>query len=241
MPYFLSDKKLVLNQPVEIEGEEARHILLSHRAKAGDRVVMQDIEGGRFEVEVVSPAKKKLTVKPLKSVAVPKEPDKSLVLFQSWVSEKVLDLILQKSVELGVTEVVLFNSQNTATKMAREKFELKIKRWQKLMWEAAKQCGRGKIPQLGYSTDVESLEPKLEQLDRIFLADIEGKEFKEVILLANQTGALGCIVGPEGGFSQEELIRLKNHAAIVPVRLSQYTLRAETAALAALSLLSVLK
>src|SRR6185436_18434707 len=97
MPYFLSDKNLSLHEKIEIAGEEARHILLAHRIKQGEKIKVQGPDGKRYLVEITEINRNKLSVMPQEEIKAPQEPLVAITLFQSIVSEKALDFIFQKS------------------------------------------------------------------------------------------------------------------------------------------------
>src|SRR5258708_49307 len=157
MAYFLSDKNLQTDQSFAVEGEEARHILLSHRVKKGERIKLQGPNNKRFLCEVTDARKDRLAVKVLQAVFVPAEPSLKLSLFQAKISENALDFILQKSTELGVSRIVLFNSANVATKLSKDQYDGKSERWNKILWEAAKQCERIGPPGLEFVSDMDGV------------------------------------------------------------------------------------
>lgn len=230
--YFLSGQKLDSGKEVEIAGEEAAHILLSHRIKKGEMVKLQDMDGKRYQAEVGDVGKKTLTVIVGQSLPVPREPVVNITLFQSVVALNTLDIILQKSVELGAARVVLFNSNHTATKLSPEKFQDKYPRWQKVLWEAAKQCERGQVPQLDFVDDLEGVVEYVKKLDLVLVLDITGTK------LANKDPkikSIGLVVGPEGGLSRDELSPLLHLSTAKAVTLGPLMLRADTAAISALA------
>jgi len=229
MPYFLSDKNLSLGGEVELSDAEARHILLSHRVKVGEKIKIQGSDGKRFLSEVVSVTKKNLTVKPTEALKVPDEPRVKITLFQSVVSEKALGFIFQKGTELGVSEIVLFNSKNTATKLSQDLFKKKFDRWNKILMEAAKQSERAIWPKLTFAKDLDAAIALMKH-NKIFLADVSG--VNPTTLQPLHPTTLAIIIGPEGGFTPEELSRLQSLPNIQLISLGPILLRADTAALA---------
>lgn len=232
MPYFLSDKNLSLNQETEVSGEEARHILFAQRIKKGEKIKLQGPDGKRFLSEVVSADKKSLKILPVESLPTPQEPKVKITLFQSVVSEKALDFIFQKGTELGLNKVVLFNSKNTATKLSADGFKKKQERWNKILMESAKQCERVKWPELEFVNLIEGVLSKAKSCDKILLMDIIGERH---LALSTNNLALGLIVGPEGGFTEEEIKTFKTLANLQAISLGLTLLRAETAALAGIA------
>lgn len=238
MSYFLTDQKLETNQEFTLSAEEARHILLARRMKKGDSLNLQDGLGNRFDVKIIEASKKGLNVKVGERVVVPKEPILKTTLFQAYVNEKALDFILQKTTELQVTKIVLFNSQNVATKLTKEVFEKKKERWNKILWEAAKQSDRLVVPELSAVWVQEELFKNMESLDQNFLCDANGENFLKVVQTCKLLKSCSVVVGPEGGFVKEEIELFKSQTNIKMVSLGYAVLRAETAALASVAILN---
>jgi 16S rRNA (uracil1498-N3)-methyltransferase len=230
MPYFLSKKNLALNQEAQISGEEAAHILLSHRVKVGEKIKLQGPDGKRFLAEVVKASKKDVAVKVLESLVVPAEPAVEIVLFQAAVSEKALDFIFQKGTELGLSKIVLFNSANVSAKLSKEQFAKKSGRWNKILNEAAKQSERAKAPALEFADDIFQL---LAGFDKVILADISGSPIKNLKILTS----CAVIIGPEGGFTAAEIQEFEALNNMQTVSLGPILLRAETAALAIVAII----
>lgn len=234
MPYFFSQKNLQLNSVVNLTGEEALHLLLSHRVKAGEAVKLQGPDGKRFLGEVVTCSKLELSVKITEELKIVNELPVRFTLFLSVVSEKAFDLILQKYTELGAVKICLFNSKNTAVQMSREIFNKKTARWNKIFRESAKQSERSKWPALDFLASLEDVVKEVSGFDKLYLADLSGRIVNKV---PSDCLNIGLIVGPEGGFTKKEIeifYRLKN---LETIRLSPFVLKAETAAIAALSVL----
>jgi len=232
MPYFLSDRNLTTGLDVEIAGEEARHILLAHRAKKGERVELQGPDGKRYEAEIKEIGRNKLKLEIQHQIAIPQEPNIAITLFQSVVNEKALDFIFQKGTELGLSKIVLFNSANTAAKLSLEKFAAKKDRWNKILTEAAKQSERSRWPSLEFVVDVDGAIEKMKGLDKVFLTDISGQKLN----VKSKMSKVALIIGPEGGFTQEEISQFKQLPNLHTLSLGPILLRTETAALASLAI-----
>lgn len=235
MPYFLSDNKIAIGPTFELKGDEADHVLLSRRAKIGDRIKVQGSNGKRFTSEITKIGKHQLMLKSLEEIVVPPEPLIKIVLYQSAVATNTLDTILQKATELAAAEIVLFNSQYTATRLSADKFRDKFFRWQKVLWEAAKQCERANIPNLRYLSGVDELAAEATKLDQLFVFDITGQKLQinRQSLIVNR---LGVVIGPEGGLSSDELKLLSGLPNSRLTSLGPLLLKADTAAVAALAI-----
>ena len=227
MPYFFSEENLSLGQAVNIAGDEARHILLSHRIKVGEKIKLQGPDRKRFLCQVKKVLKSQLSAEPVLELSLPQEPKTDVVLFQTVVSEKALDFIFQKSTELGVKNIILFNSANAATKLSREIYEKKFSRWGKIISEAAKQSERAVIPTLEFLSGIDQVIKKAQNLNSCFVLDVNGSSINP----GNSTASIGLVVGPEGGFTGSELEAFKL-AGLKLLKVGDVILRAETAALA---------
>jgi 16S rRNA (uracil1498-N3)-methyltransferase len=234
MSYFLYPKVLEKNQTIKLDGNELGH-LFSRRVKPGEKMNLQGVDEKRFECEIVSVGKKEVSLKVLNEVLVPKELDVKITLFQSFVNEQALDFILQKSTELGANKIILFNSQNTASKLLSGIFEKKSVRWNKILWEAAKQCDRMHPPGLEFAEGVESVVAGLSKYEKIVLLDPKGESVKNSWQSWPINKSCAIIVGPEGGFTEVEVEKFKSLTNCSPVSLGPVLLRAETAALAGIS------
>lgn len=231
MSYFLSNKNLKDGENCEITGPEAAHILLARRVKIGEKIKLQGPDQKRFLAEVVSFSKKSLFVKVLEELALPKEPVLHITLFQALIAENALDNILQKSTELGVAKVVLFNAKNTPAHLS-DKVEKKLERWQKIALEAAKQSDRAKPAGIVFTS---KLNEELKQLDKVFLLEKNSeKAFRNYS--KEKFENLGLLVGPEGGFTDEEVKNFEGLKNVLSVKLGPRILRADTAATTAVSI-----
>ena len=235
MPYFLSPVNLQIGQRLDLAGEEAGHLLLSRRLRPGEAVRLQGPDGKRFLCEAVEVKKKSLTAVVKEQVGVPPEPKTTTTLFLAYISQAALDVVLQKTTELLAGRVVLFNSQNVAHALTRQKFEERQPRWAKILWEAAKQSERAAPPELMYAKDLPAalaLAGKLEQV--ILLDPTAGKKLGQVV--ERGLGTLGLFVGPEGGLTQVENQQVLGLPRSAAANLGPVLLRAETAALAAVAI-----
>jgi len=228
MGYFLTILDLQLNEEFWLEGEEAKHLLGSRRIRLGERIEIQDQNIRRFSCEVLETERHRLRLSPKEQTVVPKEPSLKLWLHQGMIKEKALDWVLQKSVELGAAGVNLFVSDYSQPLPKGKDLDKKLQRWHRIMVEAAKQSGRALVPELKLSE-----ENALHQIyggpSFVFDPYLPPVPLKS---LAPMDLESHLILGPEGGFSREELKSFQGKA----LSLGPRVLRAETAALAALAL-----
>jgi 16S rRNA (uracil1498-N3)-methyltransferase len=232
MPYFIIDKNFGVNDEISLEGDEATHVLFSHRARIGDELKIQNKNHLRFFAKILTIEKKTCKLKVLNELSSPQENSCQISLFVSYVSEKVLDIILQKATEFGVNKIILFNSHNTAVKLSKETFLKKSARWNKILTEAAKQSERAYWPSLEYRQDTNKILTDLNAVDLVCLADVSGGFNKNPQVKA---ASIALVVGPEGGFTEQEVESLKKLNNLKLVKLSNFVLRTETAAIGLLA------
>lgn len=233
MSYFLTTTPLQLNTAHTIQGDEAKHLLLSRRIKVGEEIEVQDAKDNRFVCIVEKVGKKSLEYLPTQKLVTPDEYSTHITLCQALIAEQTLDIVIQKATELGVQTIVIFPSDHSPNSFKPEK----IDRWKKIAQEAAKQCGRVRPPQIILNTLTTLLKESLTH-NTFYLS-----QHAELTLLRAQKnitkgGKVIILVGPEGGWSSTEQDDLSaSHAA--GLKLSQFVLRAETAAIAAVSQISL--
>lgn len=225
MSFFFVETPLTIGTPAEISGDAAHHIAAVRRMKVGDQVELQDPSGARFVAEIVEAGKRSLTVTPLRMTPLPLPPERQVTLLQAYIAEQKLDVVLQKATELGAARIIIWQAEYSPHEVSADRMAHKIERFLAIMQNACEQSGRPDIPMLDFAP---SLEAALNMTDATPLAlDASGTG-------AFPTGPLALIVGPEGGFSDDERY-VRNARQISTVSLGTYTLRAETAAIAGLA------
>lgn len=208
-----------------------------------------------------SASRRAITVKILEEISTPPEPKLKVILFQALIHEQALDYILQKSTELGAATIVIFPSENTPTQFHGERLIHKIERWQKIALEAAKQCDRVQTPELQFAVDFEEAVERAKKVEKILVFDQRGhpfdltsdhpkplleKEGKSPTISSPFEGevgrgrSIGIFIGPEGGFTPEELTTLRALPNATAVRMGPRILRTETAATAAIAIVQTL-
>lgn len=151
-------------------------------------------------------------------------------LYQGLPKSDKFEWIIQKCVELGVNSIIPFNSQRTIVKWDKKKEKKKIERYNEISSSAAKQSKRSYIPIVENLIDFDDMIDKLKEKNIILAYENRGATLKEV-LLKNKMEEINIIIGPEGGFSEEEVKEFENINASI-VNLGNRILRTETAAIA---------
>ena len=163
-------------------------------------------------------------------------------MFQGLPKSDKMDLIIQKCVELGVFRVVPVTTKRTVVKLDAKKEESRRKRWTAVSESAAKQSGRGIIPEI---SGVQSFREAVEEAGELDVCLIPYEKAENMartreILSGIPAGAsIGVFIGPEGGFEEEE-VREAMEAGARPITLGRRILRTETAGMAVLAMLGYL-
>lgn len=215
--------------------EDSRHIEKVLRMKCGDEILVFDGTGFEYTARLTAIEKNLCKAEILKKEFSLSEPKTKITLFQGLPKSGKMELIVQKAVELGVMRVVPVMMERCVTRITNAAAGAeKAKRWNKVSVEAAKQCGRGLVPEV---LEPVTFEKAIEMLEKIQLPlmpyEVLGHEGKCDLrnVLENNPDAteFGIMVGPEGGFSDEEAAFTIEHG-IRAVGLGKRILRTETVA-----------
>ena len=166
------------------------------------------------------------------------ELDNHIVLYQGLPKGDKMELIIQKAVELGVSEIVPVAMKNCVVKLDEKKAQSKCKRWQAIAESAAKQSKRTVIPQIQMPLSWKQALEEAKELDVVLVPyeNERGMEATREIFRSIPEGAsIGVMIGPEGGFSPEEIAQLDKD--MHRISLGRRILRTETAGMATLSML----
>jgi 16S rRNA (uracil1498-N3)-methyltransferase len=217
-----------------VRGEEARHLGRVLRAREGERVLLFDGKGRRWEGIIARTAAEEVRVTGL--AALPSgEPGRDLWLLASLVKGERWEWLLEKAVELGATRILPLLAEYGVARPG-DRAEAKLDRWRKCLLAAAKQCERGRIPRLDAPLTASSLVGSLPPLppgEVRFLLAARGSP--PALHVPPQAPRVLLAVGPEGGWTEaEEKAFLA--AGFTAASLGPRILRSETAALAALAM-----
>lgn len=235
MPRFFIDE--MPENRVIITGEDAQHIGRSLRMRRGEKITAC-CQGTDIECEIVEITSDSVECEVIGKFPSPAEPGIKVTLFMALPKSDKMELIIQKSVELGVSSIVPVLTARCISRPDRKSLEGKISRWQKIALSAAKQSGRGLIPEVCQAIGFDECLDCASKLDRAFFFYEKGGESLSKIW-KDGAGTVGLIVGPEGGFEPEEAASSEAHG-ILTASLGKRILRCETAPLAALSAIMLL-
>lgn len=225
---FYFDKNNLDGNKVFLDGDEFRHLVLVLRKRVGDLVILFCGDGFDYYSKIAKISKKDAELEITKKVKNETESSVDLTIFQALAKGEKLSLIAQKLTEIGADELKIFSSKfcdvtEKTTKLAR---------LDKIVISASKQCGRSKL--MLVSDKVLSFSEMLDSFSKfdLVLCAYENEENLHIAkVLDNFKGKkVAVIIGPEGGFSPEEIDEIKKSGAKI-VTLGKRILRTETAAI----------
>ena len=224
------ENEITENTDILVSGDEGKHMSRVMRIKAGDTVEVCDGSGLTYRGEVIAVTKNDVTVHVGCGEPDASEPKTKVYLFAGLSKGAKMELVIQKSVELGVTAVVPVETEFAVAK------EGKPERWQRIAFEAAKQCKRPTVPKIYDAVSFDEAVVMLKDLDASICAYEKERTvgITETLNKVSPGGTCGIFVGPEGGFSEREIEKLA-HDGVSVVSLGKRILRTETAAIVMLT------
>jgi len=243
MSYFIFDGVLNLGKQYELKGEESSHITKSRRLRPGDSFLIQDQQGQQFEAILKSFDHNSLLFTTQKPIVIPPASPLCIEILQALPKQKALDFILQKTTELGMSRLDVFCGRHSQKTFRSSEKQHHLKRWQRIVSEASKQCGRQFAPEIHFHPDISTALETLPECSNSWVLvpkETDAISWKKISSSGNDMiKHHRVLIGPEGGFHQDE-IKLSLHSGMRPVYLGPRILRTETAAMSAVSILQFL-
>ncbi len=234
MAWFFSEDEINGNSYI-IEGKDAEHIAKSLRMKKGEEITIVTPKLVQHSCVIESSASSQVAVNIIESKPCENEPDVEVTLYQALPKGDKMELIIQKAVELGVSKIVPVISARCISRPDEKSLAKKQIRWQKIAKEAAQQSRRGIIPTVERTVTFKQASELSKSNDRnIIFYECGGESVKSLIKGKEKT--IGIFIGSEGGFEKSEVELIANNGGSAAT-LGKRILRAETAPLAALSII----
>lgn len=233
MARFYLPPDVWLTEPT-LTGDEARHLSQVLRMKPGDSVIVFDGHGRRASAEILCVSRDHVPLK-LGEILPSRPPLPAITLAQAIPKGKNMDLIVQKSVELGIAAIQPLVTRYTVVQPGDGKSE----KWRRNALEACKQCGQDTLPEIADPLTFDrwiSTQTDAPGLKLIASLAPGARPFRTVLRGNPGTTQATLLVGPEGDFSAEETAAALA-AGFLPISLGSIVLRVETATLYCLSAL----
>ncbi len=237
--YFLDDQAMKNGNKAVIQGDDHHHIVRVMRMKPGDKVQVV-VASIPYLAEIIAISETQVEVGILERVHDQSEAEIALTLLQGLPKGEKIDLVIRQAAEIGVAEIIVFQAERSVAKMAGDKREAKLLRWRKIAKEAAELAHRTVIPEVKFADSLKSalsiLDPKTLKLLPYELQNGGLPSLKEVLRSVAIPSSAAFVIGPEGGFTEEE-VQLAEASDWRLLTLGKRILRTETAGLVVASLL----
>jgi len=227
---FYTPIELKRNSSIDLPSEAAHHCAQVLRYRVGDELVLFNGDGFDYLATVEQIEKKHCQAKISSRIDPQNESPLKIHLFQGIARSDKMDLIIQKAVELGVTEITPLFTERCNVKLDGKRLDKKLQHWHKTVISACEQSGRAVIPKIHQPISINKLAAY--QTISVYLEPTAIKGFCDL----NIQQSLQLMIGPEGGFSEKDINHL-NAIQCEGVVIGPRILRTETAGLSAISIL----
>lgn len=237
--FFVDDPGAFSDRSVVITGEDVNHVKNVLRLKENDELIVSDGRGRDYHCRISGITNEEVVADICDICDNFSELSTEITLFQGFPKGDKMELIIQKTVELGVTRIVPVMTKRTVVKLDDKKAKKKTERYNMIAESAAKQSGRGMIPEVTMPVSFAEAVSMAEKFDMNIIPyeEAEGVEYsRNIIKNIKGKKSLGIFIGPEGGFAREEVEKALD-AGVSAITLGHRILRTETAGMAVISII----
>lgn len=232
MARFFVEMNLAVGETYDLPADVVRHINVL-RLRVSDEIKLFNGDGHDYVAKFVLLEKRQIQVVILSALPVVNESPLRIHLLVALIANDKFDWVLQKAVELGVSQITPIYSQNTQ-RFKGERLESRLLHWQKIIIAASEQSGRATLVELQPPQElVAAMKSTISSTQKYILSPHHAGEFAAI---DQSLESVALLIGPEGGFTESE-VELANKAGFQSVMLGKRILRAETAALAGICVL----
>ena len=234
MSKFFIPRGNIFEDKLIINGEDVNHIIKVLRFECGNVLTCCDGMGNDYSVKISDISKKEIVCDIIETNKAETEANIKVTLIQGIPKASKMDYIIQKTTELGICDIYPCELSRCVSKPEGGK---KIERWQKIAREAAKQSGRGIVPEVHNTIHIDAAIEILKSSEVAFVPYECAEELylKPVLLAHKNAKSAAFLIGPEGGFDKSEIEKLIDNDIKI-VTLGKRILRTETAGEAVLSM-----
>jgi 16S rRNA (uracil1498-N3)-methyltransferase len=242
MPRVFWENSVQVGDSLVVDGEAGHHFVRVLRSRLGEPLILAASNGPFYaEIQEIDATRPSITVQLVRAHPGHETANK-VVLLQGLAKGDKMDTIIQKNVELGVCEIVVFAAARSVVQLGAKQVA-KMERWQKIAEQAAAQSQRDVIPRVRYASSVKELLTLSEHRSVIHWLILDEAEealglrtaLKHIQTQTTQPQTVGIMVGPEGGWDDEERKQLQVQLGAKSITLGPRILRTETAGLVAAS------
>ncbi len=239
MQHFFVPPSQVGETEIIIQGSDVNHMKNVLRMRAGEELSVCDGNNCRYLCRVKEYTEDTAVLAITERQENDTELSSKIYLFQGLPKQDKMEWIVQKAVELGAYKVIPVVTKRCVVRLDEKKAQKKTERWQEISRSAAKQSGRGLVPEVTKVLSWREALSAAKALDVLLIPYelAEGmSETKEILASLKPGQSIGVLIGPEGGFEKAEVIEAME-AGAKAVTLGRRILRTETAGIATLSVL----
>jgi len=236
MYHFFVSEEQINGENAYIEGSDVNHIANVLRMKTGEELLISVKGDWDYLCKIVDIETDRVNLKVLESMEQ-RELPVNITLLQGIPKSDKLEMIIQKAVELGVSEIIPVKTKRVVVKIDEKKVDTKVNRWNAIAESAAKQSKRSIIPKVHEPMSIDNALEIVKDFG-VKLIPYENADgidkTRKILDNMDKTKNIAVFIGPEGGFEESEVERIKNSGFEV-ITLGKRILRTETAGLALLS------
>ena len=233
---FYHSNSLDLNQIIILDEFASHHALRVMRVRVNDPLILFNGDGLDYKGQVNGINKKTISVEILSKEKNSNESPISINLFQSISSNEKMDMVIQKATELGVSSIQPIFSSRSTIKLSFDRTKKRLIHWRQVSISACEQSGRSKIPIIKSPIGFDQITEEIKITNSLNLVLHPDSLEQSNNLPQKYSGDINIFIGPEGGFSQDEVLLLKKQNCI-NMQLGPRILRTETAPLAIIAIL----
>ncbi len=211
-----------------LSAAEIHYLANVMRKKLKEQLLLFNSQDGEYLAEIIEINNKKIILNLLEKIREPKKEKEVNLIFAPIKQTKIL-FLLEKATELGVTILTPVKTKHSVVD------KINLTKWQIYTKEASEQCGRLSLPEIKPLEKLDKFLNRWDHSKKIILCNEKEKNLHIAQYIRTTEGVINVMVGPEGGFSKEELQLLEGKDFIISVHLGERILRAETASIAALA------
>lgn len=243
MHKFFVAREQIEDSQIRVVGADCNHILRVLRLKPGQEIILNDGQGTDYYCIIKEGRETEIICQISDIHRSYTELPAEITLFQGLPKQEKMEWIIQKSVELGVSQIYPVAMKRSVQKLDEKTAAKKVERWNKIAESAAKQSGRGKVPVVQMPVSFKQVMAMAGQYQMFFAPheDATGiSATRQALDSIEKSSKIACMIGPEGGYSAEETADLKTLTNVRMITLGKRILRTETAAAAFLSMVTIM-
>lgn len=217
---------------LQLDEKASHHLARVLRVSLGENIILFNGEGGEYHAVIRQINKKNIVAEVLKFADRNVESPVKIILAQGLARGEKMDFVIQKAVEMGVSEIVPVITERCNVRLDQEREQKRMQHWQAVVISACEQSGRNRLPVMHAPIELEEWMEKTDAEMKFVLSPHAAEKLHDV----KRASSVAVVIGPEGGLSEAE-IQAAQRKGFSALNLGPRILRTETAALAALAVL----